>query len=96
MQKLLSLIRSHLFIFASLSFALGDQARKIVTIYVRGCFACVLCWEFCGVVSDSCGLLVGPSDQERGINPFEHLFVSSDSSPLFYQRGNSDWRNKVP
>ena len=28
-QKLLSLIRSHLFIFAFISFTLGDRAKKI-------------------------------------------------------------------
>lgn len=54
-QYLFSLIGSHLFSFAFLSFALGDRARKIVRIYVRGCFACALCWEFCG----SCLTVVG-------------------------------------
>ena len=35
-QKLLSLIRSHLFSFAFISFALGDRAEKnIATIYVK-------------------------------------------------------------
>ena len=36
LQKLLNLIRSHLFIFAFISFALGDRSkRNIATIYVR-------------------------------------------------------------
>ena len=39
LQKLLILIRPHLFIFAFISFALGDL-RKIATIYVRMCFLC--------------------------------------------------------
>ena len=30
MQKLLSLVRSHLFIFAFISFALGDRSKKIL------------------------------------------------------------------
>ena len=30
MQKLLSLIRSHMFIFAFVSFALGDKSKRIV------------------------------------------------------------------
>ena len=41
-QKLLSLIRSHLFIFASVSFALGDRSKNIATVYVKDCSACVL------------------------------------------------------
>ena len=42
-QKLLSLIRSHLFISAFISFALGDRAKNIymATIYVKECFAYV-------------------------------------------------------
>ena len=41
-QKLLSLIRSHLFIFAFISFALGDRSKKnIATIYVKECSASV-------------------------------------------------------
>ena len=35
LQKLLNLIRSHLFIFAFISFALGDRNRNIATVYVR-------------------------------------------------------------
>ena len=45
-QKLLSLIMSHLFIFSFISFALGDWSRK--TIYVKACSAYVLFWEFYG------------------------------------------------
>ena len=42
-QKLASLIRSHLFIFAFISVALGDWPKKILgRIYVKECFACVL------------------------------------------------------
>ena len=42
-QKFLSLIRSHLFIFAFVSFALGDRSKKnIATIYVKECSAYVL------------------------------------------------------
>ena len=41
-QKLLSLIRSHLFIFAFVSFALGDGwQNNIAAIYVKECSACV-------------------------------------------------------
>ena len=42
MQKLLRLIRSHLFIFAVVSFALGDPPKIIATIYVKECSAYVL------------------------------------------------------
>ena len=42
-QKLLILIRSHLFIFASISFSLGDRAkRNIAKIYVRVFCLCFL------------------------------------------------------
>ena len=42
-QKLISLIRSHLSIFAFISNALGDWPKKtLVKIYVRDCFAYVL------------------------------------------------------
>ena len=34
-QKLLSLIRPHLFIYAFVSFALGDSSKSIVMIYVK-------------------------------------------------------------
>ena len=34
-QKLLSLIRSHLFTFAFISFALGDRSKNIAMIDVR-------------------------------------------------------------
>ena len=33
-QKLLSLIRSHLFIFAFISFALGDRSKKILLPFI--------------------------------------------------------------
>ena len=42
-QKLLSLIRSHLFIFAFISITLGDGSKKnIVVVYVTECSAYVL------------------------------------------------------
>ena len=42
-QKLLGLISSQLFIFAFISFALGDKSKKkkITTIYVKECSAYV-------------------------------------------------------
>ena len=41
-QKLLSLIRSHLFIFAFISITLGDGSKKnIVVVYVTECSAYV-------------------------------------------------------
>ena len=48
MQKLLSLIRSHLFIFSFVFFALRDEYQKIYTVmvYVRVFFACVFLEEF--------------------------------------------------
>ena len=50
MQKLLSLIRSHLFISAFVSLALGDRSKKkiIATIYIKECSAYLLFWEFYG------------------------------------------------
>ena len=36
-QMLLSLIRFHLFTYASISFALGDRSKKIARIYVKEC-----------------------------------------------------------
>ena len=36
-QKFLSLIRSHLFIFGLISFTLGDGLKYIAVIYVREC-----------------------------------------------------------
>ena len=43
MQKLIKLIRLHLFIFAFISIALGDWPEKNTgEIYVRECFAYVL------------------------------------------------------
>ena len=42
MQKLLSLIRFHLFMFAFIFFALGDRSKKnIAAIYVKECSAYV-------------------------------------------------------
>ena len=38
-QKLVSLIRSHLFIFVFIFITLGDWPKKIGSIYVRECFA---------------------------------------------------------
>ena len=39
-QKLLSLIRSHLFIFVFISIALGDGSKKdIAVIYIKECSA---------------------------------------------------------
>ena len=36
-QKHLSLIRSNLFIFASISFTVGDKFKSIAVIYVKKC-----------------------------------------------------------
>ena len=36
-QKLLSLIRSHLFIFVFSSITLGDRSKKMAAIYVKKC-----------------------------------------------------------
>ena len=48
-QKLLSLIRSHLFVFPFVSFALGDRYKiNIATIYVKECSAYVNFLEFYG------------------------------------------------
>ena len=41
-QKLLSLIRSHLFIFAFIFFVLGDRSKKnVARIFVKEHSACV-------------------------------------------------------
>ena len=41
-QKLLSLIRSHLFVFAFISFVLGDRFKKmLLQFYVKECSACI-------------------------------------------------------
>ena len=45
MQKLLSLIRSHLLIY---SFALGDRYKNITMIYVKESSTYALFWEFYG------------------------------------------------
>ena len=50
-QKLISLIRFHLFIFAFVSIALGDGPKKTLVRFMSECFACVLFWEFYGVMS---------------------------------------------
>ena len=51
-QKLSSLIWSHLFIFAIISFTLGDGSKKnIAMIYVKECFACVFLQEYCSIWS---------------------------------------------
>ena len=40
-QKLISFVRSHLFIFAFVSFALGDRSQKNISmIYVKECSLC--------------------------------------------------------
>ena len=63
-QKLLSLIRYHLFIFAFVSSALGDRFKKnIAMIYVNECSAYVLFWEVYGFRS-----------QIQFFNPFEVYF----------------------
>ena len=42
-QKLLTLITTHLFIFAFISLALGDRSKKnIVMIYVKECSAHII------------------------------------------------------
>ena len=38
MQKLIGLIRSHLFIFVFISITLGDRPKKTGMIYVIECF----------------------------------------------------------
>ena len=41
-QKILSLVRSHLFIFVFISIILGDKSKKnIAAIYVKVCPTCV-------------------------------------------------------
>ena len=52
-QKLLSLIRSHLFTFAFVSFALGNESKNIAAIYVKECYAYVFLEEFCSIQSCS-------------------------------------------
>ena len=50
MPNLLSLIKSHLFIYlfiAFISFALGDRSKKIIAmVYVKQCSTYVFFWEF--------------------------------------------------
>ena len=47
-QKLLSLIRFHLFIFAFVSFASGDKQKNVAIIYVKEYSANVFIWECYG------------------------------------------------
>ena len=50
LQKLLSLIKSHLFIFIFASFALGNRSKKVIaTIYVRECSSRIILQEFYGL-----------------------------------------------
>jgi len=50
-QKLVSLTRSHWFIFAFISIALGDWPEETFSRLMSECFACVLFQEFDGVLS---------------------------------------------
>ena len=57
-KKLLSLIRSHLFIFVFIFIILGDGSKRscwdfffFFEIYVKDCSAYVFLWEFCSVWS---------------------------------------------
>ena len=50
-QKLLSLIRSHLFIFAFISITLGGGSEDPTVIYVRECFAYDFLQEFYSISS---------------------------------------------
>ena len=64
-QKVLSLIRSHLFIFALISFALGDLSKKILLQCLpQECFAYVLTRSF----MMSCLIF-------RSLNHFEFIFI---------------------
>ena len=63
-QKLLSLIRSHLFIFAFVSITLEDKSKKILLSYVKECSAYVFFRSF--IVS---GL------KFRSLIHFEFIFV---------------------
>ena len=46
MQKLLSLISSHLFIFAFISITLGDESKNVAAVYIKKCSAYVLSRRF--------------------------------------------------
>ena len=48
-QKLLSFIRSHLFIFVFVSITLGGGSKGSCVIYVIECSACVFLYEFYSV-----------------------------------------------
>ena len=50
-QKLINLIRSHVFIFAFIYFALGNWPKKTLLQFMSECFAYVLFQEFYGVMS---------------------------------------------
>ena len=51
-QKLLSLIRSHLFTLVFISFILGDESKRTnVVIYVKKCSAYVFLLKFYGMSS---------------------------------------------
>ena len=50
-QKILSLISSHLFIFAFISFALGDRSKNIFLQFMSECSAYVLFLKFYGLQS---------------------------------------------
>ena len=61
MQRLLSLIRSHLFIFAFISFALWRQIQKnIAVIYVKECSTYVFLSEFYSICIWSYVLVFNP------------------------------------
>ena len=48
LQKLSSLIRSHLFIFAFISFALGDWSKKYCYYLAQRLFYLVIFYDFYG------------------------------------------------
>ena len=50
-QKLVSLIRSHLFIFVFIVIILGGGSENIAVVYVREGSAYVFLWEFYGIQS---------------------------------------------
>ena len=65
MPKLLSLIRSHLFIFAFISFALGDWSTKVLLHFI---------WENVLPMFSSRNFMV-PCLILRSLNHFEFIFV---------------------
>ena len=63
-QKLSSLIRSHLFIFVFIFFALGDKSpQNIARVYVKECSAYIFLYGFCFLVS------------HLGLQPIVSLFL---------------------